>query len=78
MKPTYKSLRGKSTHSIILSVLKENGKPMKVKEITKQVLEKKSFTSKTPYNSISAILQRSNFVTKTGMATYELKNEENL
>jgi hypothetical protein len=76
MKHMYKALRGKSTHSVILKVLKENGKPMKVKEITKQVLEKKSFKSKTPYNSISAVLQRSIFVTKTGMATYELKTED--
>ena len=68
-----KYLRKGSVLSIALKLLKESEKPMNVKEITKLVLEEKSLIGKTPYNTISAILQRSDLVTKIGKATYVLK-----
>ena len=68
-----KYLRKGSILSIALKLLKESEKPMNVKEITKLVLEEKSLIGKTPYNTISAILQRSDLVTKIGKATYVLK-----
>lgn len=51
-----------SIHDIILRVLLKSQKPMKVREITKKVLELKKIKSKTPTNTISSILQRSIFV----------------
>lgn len=45
---------------------------MKIKEITKLVLTEKSIKSKTPYKSVSAVLQRSEFVIKTNKATFAL------
>ena len=71
-RPTHILHKG-SVLSIALKLLKESEKPMNVKEITKLLLEEKSLTSKTPYNTISAILQRSDLVTKIGKATYVLK-----
>jgi len=71
-----KVLRSGSTLSIALKILEESEKPMKIKDITKLVLEKKSLTTKTPYNTVSAILQRSEYVTKVGKATYALKTED--
>ena len=68
-----KVLRSDSALSIALKILQESEKPLNVREITKLVLEQKSLTSKTPYNTISAILQRSDRVTKIGKATYTLK-----
>ena len=68
-----KYLRKGSVLSIALKLLKESEKPMNVKDITKLVLEEKSLIGKTPYNTISAILQRSDLVTKIGKATYTLK-----
>ena len=53
-----KYLRKGSVLSIALKLLKESEKSMNVKEITKLVLEEKSLIGKTPYNTISAILQR--------------------
>lgn len=70
-----KELRKGSSLTIALKILKESERPMNVKEITKIVLEKKSFKGKTPYNTISAVLQRSDRVTKVGKATYALNTD---
>jgi hypothetical protein len=69
------SFRKGSSLSIILNLLKKKGTSMTVSEITKQVLEKKSLSSKTPERTISAILQRSKRVKKVSMATYAINEE---
>ena len=66
-------LNESSIHSYIIKILKKSKKPMTVIEITKQVLKQRSIKGKTPTNTVFATLQRSNFVTKTGMSTFKLK-----
>ena len=73
-----KVLRRTSIHSIALNILKESGKPMRIKEITKLVLTKKSIKSKTPYNSVSAVLQRSEHVIRTSKGTWALNPKSDL
>ena len=68
-------IRKNSSLSIILELLKESDKPMTVREITKLVLEKKTFTTKTPERTISAVLQRSKRVIKVGKATYAINEQ---
>ena len=66
-------LNKSSIHSYIIKILKKSKKPMTVIEITKQVLKQRSIKGKTPTNTVFATLQRSNFVTKTGVSTFKLK-----
>jgi len=61
-----------SVHAIAIKVLKENGSPMTIKEITKSVLKQREIKSKTPYNSVSAVMQRSKFIKKVGRGKYTL------
>lgn len=73
MSDTPKEFRKESVHKIAYNILKNSEKPMKVKEIVKQVLEKKQLHTKTPTNTISAILQRSEYFVKVDRATYTIK-----
>jgi len=61
-----------SVHAIAIKILKEKGSPMTIKEITKSVLKKRKIKSKTPYNSVNAVLQRSKFTKKVGLGKYTL------
>jgi len=61
-------------HTCISKILEEENRPMKVAELTKKVQEMRIISSKNPMNTVSAILQRSNHVTKVSKATYSLKN----
>lgn len=61
-----------SVHAIALKIMKEHNKPMTVKEITKLVLEKKTISSKVPYQTISSILQRSQYVKRVSRSTFQL------
>ena len=46
---------------------------MKVSELTKKVLKKREITSKNPVSTVSAVLQRSKHVQKSGRGSYVLK-----
>lgn len=46
---------------------------MKVGELTKKVLKKREITSKNPVSTVSAVLQRSIHVEKSGKGSYVLK-----
>ena len=61
-----------SVHAIAIEILKENGSSMTIKEITKLVLKQREIKSKTPYNSVNSVLQRSKFTKKAGLGKYEL------
>ena len=61
-----------SIHAIAIKILKEKGSPMTIKKITESVLEQREIKSKTPYNSVSAVMQRSKFTKKVGMGKYTL------
>ncbi len=73
MKRFSRTIKKGSIHHMAISLLNKSQKPMNVKEITKLVLEKKQLETKTPYNTVNAILQRSDQVVKVGKATYALK-----
>ena len=67
-------MKTSSIHACILKILEEENRSMKVAELTKKVQEMRIISSKNPMNTVSAILQRSNHVTKVSKATYSLKN----
>ena len=68
-------LRGKtSIHTYLVKILEEENRPMKVAELTKKVQELRDISSKNPVSTVSAVLQRSAFVTKVEKGTYSLKN----
>ena len=68
-------LRGKtSIHAYLVKILEEENRPMKVAELTKKVQELRDISSKNPVSTVSAVLQRSVFVTKVEKGTYSLKN----
>ena len=62
-----------SMHSLAIKILKESEKPMKIREITNKILEQKSISSKNPYTTVSAILQRSQYTTRVAKGTYTIK-----
>ena len=62
-----------SIHAYLLKILEEEGRPMKVGELTKKVLKKRELTSKNPVSTVSAVLQRSIHVEKSGKGSYVLK-----
>ena len=69
------TLRGKtSIHAYLIKILEEENRPMKVAELTKKVQELRDISSKNPVSTVSAVLQRSAFVTKVEKGTYSLKN----
>ena len=63
-----------SIHAYVLKILEEEGRPMKVSELAKKVLEKREITSKNQISTVSAVLQRSRHVKKSGKGSYVLKN----
>ncbi len=63
-----------SIHAITLKILKEHNKPMTIKEITPLVLKQKKFSGKNPRQSISSILQRSQYVKRVSKGTFQLIN----
>jgi len=67
------SLTKSSIHSAVIKILEKSKRPMTVTEITKKVSKQMPIKGKTPTNTIFSILQRSNFVTKTGVSTFKLK-----
>ena len=68
-------LSGKtSIHAYLVKILEEENRPMKVAELTKKVQELRDISSKNPVSTVSAVLQRSAFVTKVEKGTYSLKN----
>ena len=68
-------LHGKtSIHAYLVKILEEENRPMKVAELTKKVQELRDISSKNPVSTVSAVLQRSAFVTKVEKGTYSLKN----
>tara|TARA_B110000438_G_scaffold240049_1_gene238563 strand:+ start:220 stop:450 length:231 start_codon:yes stop_codon:yes gene_type:complete len=76
MSSSPKTILPESIHSIIHTFLKKSGKPTSVKEITKIVLENKQLKTKTPQNTINAILQRSEYFVKVSRGTYSIKSTE--
>ncbi len=62
-----------SVHAIALKIMKEHSKPMTIKEIANLVLQQKKISSKFPYQTISSVLQRSQYIKRVGKATYQLK-----
>lgn len=63
-----------SVHARVISILKEFDKPMTTKEITDIILEQRSISSKNPYTTVSAILQRSQYTERVGRGTYAIKS----
>lgn len=61
-----------SIEEIARILIKENNRPMTIKEITQKVLERKTLTTKTPHSSVSASLQRSSLFKRVGKGTYDL------
>jgi hypothetical protein len=51
-------------------ILKEEGRPMKVKEITKKILERRTSASGTPNASVCAALIRTKRIKRIGPGTY--------
>lgn len=69
-----KRLHSNSIHVVILNILKNKKNPMTITEITESVLKKKSMKSVRPNCTINAILQRSQYVTKTERGCYKLNS----
>jgi hypothetical protein len=61
-----------SLHKSIIQILEQEGRPMRVNEITKKILEKRRIASNTPQNTISAILQSSAYVKRVERGVYKL------
>ncbi|BDQ30599.1 hypothetical protein NZNM25_07590 [Nitrosopumilus zosterae] len=62
-----------SIHGIVVRILKQSGKPMRVKDITEKVLKIKKIHSKTPMNSVVNKLQTSKHVIRIGHGLYSYK-----
>ena len=62
-----------SIHAIAVKILKKSNKPMRVIDITNQVLKIKNINSKTPLNSVCAILQTSKYVVRVDRGLYKYK-----
>jgi len=60
-------------HGIVIKILKQSGKPMRVREITDKVLKIKKIKSKTPLNSVSAALQTSKHTIRVDHGLYKYK-----
>jgi len=67
-----KAKLGTSYHGLAIQILEREGRPMKLKEIIKEILELKKTNGKTPGNTISAVLQRSKYFERVGKASYQL------
>jgi len=61
-----------SFHSMAIRILEREGRPMKIKELTKMILEEKNVAGKTPYNTLNSVLQRSKYVQRIGKGLYKL------
>jgi hypothetical protein len=62
-----------SIHGIVISILKKSNKPMRVRDITNQVLKIKNINSKTPINSVTCSLQTSKYVVRVDRGLYKYK-----
>ena len=60
-------------HGIVISILKKSNKPMRVQDITNQVLKIKNINSKTPLNSVTCSLQTSKHTIRVGHGLYKYK-----
>ncbi len=63
----------KSIHGIVVKILKQSKKPMRVRDITDKVLKIKKIKSKTPRNSVVHKLQTSKYVVRVGFGLYKYK-----
>ena len=64
-----------SCAELAIKILKNEGKPMRIREITRKILEIRQLKSKTPASTVSAMLQRSSAFKRVGLGTYYLNEE---
>ena len=67
------SSSNETIHGIVIKILKKSNKPMRVRDITNQVLKIKNITSKTPLNTVTATLQTSKYTIRVGHGLYKFK-----
>lgn len=67
-----RSLHNNSLHRVIVEILKKENKPMRISEITREVLKKRRMPSQKPYNTVSAIVQKSFYIKKVERGIYKL------
>ena len=60
---------------IVLEILRLEGKPMNVSEITNAVLQKRPLASKEPEKTVYSILYRGKEFKRVGTATFTLADE---
>lgn len=60
-------------HGIVVKILKQSKKPMRVCDITDKVMKIKKIQSKTPLNSVVHTLQTSKYTVRVGFGLYRYK-----
>ena len=68
------SISDSSLHGIVVKILKQSNKPMRVRDILDKVMKIRKIKSKTPLNSIVNTLQTSKYVVRTGYGLYRYKS----
>jgi len=61
-----------SYHGLAINILIDKGKPLRVKEILKEIKKSKRLEGKTPTNTLRTVLIRSKHCKRIGYATYGL------
>lgn len=71
-----KKPKNTSFHGLAIQILEKEGGAMKVKEITRKILETKKVNGKTPHATVSTVLQRSKYVERVGVSWYKLVSDD--
>ena len=72
----WKSCYSNSIHFFIINILKNCKQPMTVTQITQKVIQKRKIQNVKPRNTVSSVLQRSNFIESTARGYYRLKYQK--
>jgi len=75
--PFNSNLKVTSIHGLVLKILYNQKRPMTIFEITEKVKKIKKFKGKTPYQTISAVLQRSKYTKRVNRGIYKIINVPN-
>ena len=67
------SSANETLHGIVVKILKQFSKPMRVRDITDKVLKIKKIKSQTPLNSVVHTLQTSKHAVRVGFGLYRYK-----
>ena len=67
------SMANESIHGIVVKILKQSKKPMRVRDITDKVLKIKKIKSQTPLNSVVHTLQTSKHAARVGFGLYRYR-----